>query len=460
MCIADVRLVDGSKKYDITATEHEYASLPLTLFFSNETELNCFKNNVGHTPMLFMSLSGNRKDGKVQVSCIKNQTWWRSASGTKSVSIAEKAPEMCGERASLTDVVSLEAFQPQEAIDYTSTMATLTACRLVDPQSSTPSGLLGDATEHLYQLNHVYVVPPSKTDTIKTNDNRFFASLECWDHSKKILLRFRSKAMLQLAQLGSEEVLEYEERLARDELRHPILASLRLQIKLKPSTATGSSQSDAAATEPSQTQHDNVLSSVVVEAMPCACTNIPNDSMEAINGLLAGRPQTSERLAAMPLDKLKPSPFYNMLADGEPADKAITLLRFTQRSNGKQFSRGFRIVSERVQDATVSEDASNQYATVSLCTIEKVPDFTSAKDSVFIAVISKVVAASKPEQHKADMYIETMESVPKDDIVASVEMMRQLHRVSSMYRGDAATSSDVAWQQRKCRRLLRYPTQI
>jgi hypothetical protein len=182
--------------------------------------------------------------------------------------------------------------------------------------------------------------------------------------------------------------------------------------------------------------------------------------MEAINGLLAGRPQTSERLAAMPLDKLKPSPFYNMLADGEPADKAITLLRFTQRSNGKQFSRGFRIVSERVQDATVSEDASNQYATVSLCTIEKVPDFTSAKDSVFIAVISKVVAASKPEQHKADMYIETMESVPKDDIVASVEMMRQLHRVSSMYRGDAATSSDVAWQQRKCRRLLRYPTQI
>ena len=102
----------------------------------------------------------------------------------------------------------------------------------------------------------------------------------------------------------------------------------------------------------------------------------------------------------------------------------------------------------------------DRYATVSLCTVEKVPDFTSAKDSVFIAVICKMVEPSKPEQHVADMYIETMESVPKDEIAASVEMMRQLHRVSSMHRGDAATSSEAAWQQRKCRRLLRYPTQI
>ncbi len=91
-------------------------------------------------------------------------------------------------------------------------------------------------------------------------------------------------------------------------------------------TTTEHSQSDAAATEPNQTQRDNVLSCVVVEAMPCTFTDIPNDSVEAINGLLAGRPQTSERLATVPLDKLKPSPFYNMLADGEPAEKVLTLL--------------------------------------------------------------------------------------------------------------------------------------
>ncbi len=57
-------------------------------------------------------------------------------------------------------------------------------------------------------------------------------------------------------------------------------------------------------------------------------TDIPNDSVEAIHGVLAGRPQTSERLVAMPLDKLKPSPFYNMFAGGEPAETKLDALVF------------------------------------------------------------------------------------------------------------------------------------
>ena len=180
-------------------------------------------------------------------------------------------------------------------------------------------------------------------------------------------------------------------------------------------------------------------------------------------GLLAGRPQISERLAAMPLDKLKPSPFYNMLADGQPAEKSLTLLRFTQRGNGKQLSHGFRIVTERVQDATADatteHTVANQYATVCLCGVEKVTDFSTAKDTTVIAVISKVTAASKPLQHAADLYIEAMEPVPASQIATAEQMMRQLHRASNAHHGDAATSSEAAWQQRKCRRLLRYPTQ-
>jgi hypothetical protein len=81
-----------------------------------------------------------------------------------------------------------------------------------------------------------------------------------------------------------------------------------------------------------------------------------------------------------------------------------------------------------------------------------------AKDTTALAVISKVVSPSKPEQHAADMYIEAMNLVPNDEIAAAVQMMRQLQRVSKGHRGDATTSAEVAWQQRKCRRLLRYPT--
>ena len=171
---------------------------------------------------------------------------------------------------------------------------------------------------------------------------------------------------------------------------------------------------------------------------------------------------TSERLAAVSLDNLQPSPFYNMVADGEPADKALTLLRFTQRGNGKQLSNGFRMVTDRVEDATadVTTQATkaNQYATVALCTVEKVTDFSTAKDTTAFAVISKVASPSKPDQHAADLYIEAMEVLPTNQTDAAVRMMNQLRRVSNVHRGDAATSSEAAWLQRKCRRLLRYPT--
>ena len=141
---------------------------------------------------------------------------------------------------------------------------------------------------------------------------------------------------------------EYEKRLANDEPRHPVLASLRLRVQNK----TQKRNYEADGTEPSQTQSDNVLSGIVVEAAPCTFTDIPNDSVQAIHGLLAGRTETTERLSAVPLDKLEPSPFYNMLADGKPIDKAVTLLHCAQRSNGRQHSHGFRIISERVQDHT------------------------------------------------------------------------------------------------------------
>ena len=69
MYIADVRLVDGTQEDPSTTTE--YASLPLTIFFKNQAELTSFKTYVGSTPMLFMSLSGSRKEKQVEVSTIK-----------------------------------------------------------------------------------------------------------------------------------------------------------------------------------------------------------------------------------------------------------------------------------------------------------------------------------------------------------------------------------------------------
>ena len=217
---------------------------------------------------------------------------------------AEEATRMCGDDATLRDVAALQPFTATAAADYISPMATLTVCQLVDPMCATPTSQLGEAKEHLYQLNHVHVTLPTKEASIKTNDNRLFARLDVWDGTKKITLAFRSKAMLQLASLENEE--EYEQLLATDELRHPLLASLRLLVQSKKPEKP---EPEATATEHSQTQSDNKLSAVVVEVEPCTFTDIPNASVEAIHGLLAGSAETAERLAVVPLDKLKPSPF-------------------------------------------------------------------------------------------------------------------------------------------------------
>ena len=146
--------------------------------------------------------------------------------------MAEKATDICSDTATLTDVASLKLFEARESVDYITPMATLTTCRLIDPATAVPQNLLGDATEHLYQLNHIYVVPPTKLDAVKSQYG-LFANFDCWDSSKKINLGFRSKAMLQLAQLQVHQTQEYENLLDNDELRHPILSSLRVRIKKK-----------------------------------------------------------------------------------------------------------------------------------------------------------------------------------------------------------------------------------
>ena len=86
------------------------------------------------------------------------------------------------------------------------------------------------------------------------------------------------------------------------------------------------------------------------------------------------------------------------------------------------------------------------------------PDFTAAKGSYAMAIVCKVMTPSK-QQHTTDLYIESMEPIPSDRVAQAIAMVKQLQRVSTVNHGNAATSTEAAWQQRKCRRMQRYPTQ-
>ena len=70
----------------------------------------------------------------------------------------------------------------------------------------------------------------------------------------------------------------------------------------------------------------------------------------------------------MPLHKLKPSPFYNMIANNRPVDKILAILHFTQRSFSKQHANTIRMVSSHVRDASAEEnttaDTLNSFGTI------------------------------------------------------------------------------------------------
>ena len=122
---------------------------------------------------------------------------------------------------------------------------------------------------------------------------------------------------------------------------------------------------------------DRDMTALVVEAEPVgfgAGNEIPNDSVEALHGLLAaGGPAGSERLVATRLKDISHSPFYNLTVGGEPAEKALVLLYFTQRSAGNLQASGVRLLTDNVLDGSEPSrlqhvDAS-KYGTIARCTV-------------------------------------------------------------------------------------------
>ena len=233
--------------------------------------------------------------------------------------------------------------------------------------------------------------------------------------------------------------------LTAHEIKQPLPASLRVRVK---------------KAESLDQSHVNTL---VVEAMPVCWdseSEIPNDSVNAFHGLLAtGLPPSSDRLVAASLLEIAHSPFYNMLVADEAAEKAFVLLHFTQRSIGAQQPGGIRFVTDNVIDGSDLEPAAEQLKVgiVARCTVERCPDFTAMKASHALAIVCKASLPAKP-QHTLDLYIEAMEVLAKEQIQAVRETLAKLRSVAAAARTDTEPSIEKAYQQRKCRRLLRYPT--
>lgn len=451
--VFDVRLVDGSKN-----ANDEYSSLPLTVFLKQGSEATEFKLSVGTEPRLFMCLQGSaEKDGKVKIATVKDTTWLQRGAGEKYDAMVASVATICGSSA-CADVQELPLFVAAAA-DYQDGPGTLTACGILDKLNA--KALLGDAAQHLYQLNHVYVPPPHAHDDIRGQFG-FFWQAKVWDFSKSITLGFKRKAMFQLAGLDPKVATdeEYEAKVQTQELTHPILSSLRVLVARKKPK-----QADATELDASQnvSQTDGLppveISAVVVEGEEQSYEDCPNQSVKA---LMQFFPEASDRLAAVPLHQLKQSPFYNMTADGSPIDKVVALVETSQQTMGKQLPNGYRLETDLIQDAT-HPDHPEKYRMVALCTIESAPCFTipasrRGKQNMALAIVSKVAPPSKPG-HSADLYIDAMQLVPSDPAEA-IAMMKSMQSCFSKKDAPppAAGEAQSPFEQRKCRRLNRYPT--
>ena len=405
------------------------------MFFKTDIDFAAFDAHVAKTPLLFICLNGTVEAGTVAVNTVKDHFFWEAAVGQHRDEMQAKVPAML--QSTPADVAALPSFQPQESKDYTDCFATLTACSILDGNAARARATLLDdnATEHVYQLNHVFVPAPAQTHSVKYED-RLFAVFDCWDFSQKLQLAFRSKAMCSLAGVSAED---YEEALAQGDLRHPLLASLRVRVK------KGAGDRDFAA--------------LVVEASPLTLAedDIPNGSMDALRGLLAaGGSLTPERMIAASLSDIAHSPFYNLTVQGNPVEKAFALLHFTQTTKGAQQQGTFRVVADGVVDG--GDCGSHiKVGTVARCAVEQCPNFTTKKNTFAFAVICKATAPSKPA-HAADLYIEAMELIDASDHQTAKALVGKLRCLASASTAGAEPSQETAYQQRKCRKLHRYPT--
>ena len=83
------------------------------------------------------------------------------------------------------DVAVLPSFTSTEATDYRDSPGTLSACNIMDSRASCAALLEDDASEHVYQLNNVYVPQPLPPHDVAIDD-RLFARFDCWDSAKKL----------------------------------------------------------------------------------------------------------------------------------------------------------------------------------------------------------------------------------------------------------------------------------
>ena len=444
--LIEIRVIDGTKTGD-----NKTAAIQFVVWLKKGESMKVFDDHVRRTPVLFCALQG-RPDAaaaKVTVGTVKDVFFWELAPWSSLAEEASKVVDECLNTGSSV-VAAPPVYQGTERVDYINRAATFA----VLSQLEKPEHLLAPEDEEmLYQVNFVALRAPTPSDTIVTeNGDRLWTFTRLWDCTGNVELPFVSQAMLALAGLGDSDDEKYRQKHESGELAYPILASLRVRVKREP-------EKDGEPGRPRLT---------VMAAVPQDLSVKPNKSLASIVECM---PERADRLAVVRLRDLRSSMWYNMtMGDGaQPIDKAMVILRSTEKSIGKNTEAGFRVQTDGVCDAMAGADDTDKYRIVANCTVEEFdryqfPRGTNVeKPACAIAIVSKVLQATQ-SYHKAELLVEAMEVLDDRDVEEIISTFRRMSKLLTANMGNAPAEDSVpstpvqVRMQNSCKKLKAFPT--
>ena len=278
--------------------------------------------------------------------------------------------------------------------------------------------------------------------------------------------------MLALSGLDPNDTDEYQRRFRDNELAYPLWASLRILVTKKATEHTA----DTLA-EPSQVAQGTQLRFIVVEAAEQDLAMRPTRALSDLNALLLNLMNQTDRLVPCKVDDLRASPFYNIeiSPNDEAVDKALVLIRATQKSVGKNIANAFRVVTDNLTDPFLT-NVAEQHAcirAVGLCNFENADDFKIAKTnttagSLALAIIGKVSQGTPTDGQKSsyDIYIDKVQQIEESQWENVKRLMLAMIKLTTKVTWSEEymrtpwnkRSPETPWTMKKCRKLSACPT--
>jgi len=482
--VVDVTIMDDSGSTN--AAKSDFGAWFPTLPTNDDSDdLKRLRDMAGRfVPMAFFNLVCQKDNDKTILKPSINSFIFESLSeGTKATRLIAKADELLATRAeNVTVVAELPAFQPRERqeIDYRSTQATLTVCRLLHLARHSEAENLGlsatgaaedalatGAAEHasvLFQINHVRVLEPKSGDNVFAREtDRLWPNVRVIDSTGTIEIRMREKAALELS--GARDATTFAACAAQGALNFPVLCSIRVTMK-------SSKDSDLM---------DLCIVEAVEQDLLCP-RSLPNSSGNYLTELLHSAVPDPTRMIAAPMSSVLRTSHVGMMVESVPVSCVLSLIAHVGRSETQNLDGGYKLVSKGCWNVPFEmsppqSDGAPEHADIkivgevaSYCTMENVQDYTltarrPTEPMYALIIISSVRKA--PGNDNGHIYmVDKVTPVSLADVPTILQILKRL----SMFAKEASQStashrSPAKWDEgrspasaKKTRRLGQHPT--